>query len=445
MYLLKTPFRTVFVLPPPFVTEYGWLPENKVSSAVDLSERFLGEYTLIGSMTPDKPGDRTHTAIAYAKGSLTKNAAQVIDAVYEQVDYALDREIGNERSASKVITLFRLTTTIFLHVFERLFVGPDLARNEEWMEISSEHSAAAFRAAFALAKYHWLFRPIAARYIPEMRRLHYLNQKLDGYLRPLHQARLQAMKQPDFKPPVDLIQSYIDHAGSYASNTHKFVETMVTVNIAGIQSTGRVLLQALFDLADHPECISSLREEIAMVKAKARRAHGGDDDILNPTFLAELHKMDSFLKESQRFHHANLLSVYRKIITPLRLSNGTVLPANSYVAVPGAIQATNAENGSVFTFQPFQWAEKRAIPGQNERKLGYVFSGPDSLEFGAGSHACPGRFFATNALKVALIRILDRYDFRLPTGTRRPPAIYNHLFEMVQDRNAGLEFSVRGS
>jgi hypothetical protein len=131
------------------------------------------------------------------------------------------------------------------------------------MEISSEHSAAAFRAAFALAKYHWLFRPIAAKYIPEMRRLHYLNQKLDGYLRPLHQvtfpflkienefpcvhmtdsmqARLQAMKQPDFKPPVDLIQSYIDHAGSYASNTHKFVETMVTVNIAGIQSTGRVV------------------------------------------------------------------------------------------------------------------------------------------------------------------------------------------------------------
>jgi hypothetical protein len=65
MYLLKTPFRTVFVLPPRFVTEYGWLPENKVcmmtlkimngekttynltiskASAVDLSERFLGEY-----------------------------------------------------------------------------------------------------------------------------------------------------------------------------------------------------------------------------------------------------------------------------------------------------------------------------------------------------------------------------------------------------------------
>jgi hypothetical protein len=61
------------------------------------------------------------------------------------------------------------------------------------MEISSEHSAAAFRAAFALAKYHWLLRPIAARYIPEIRRLHYLNQKLDGYLRPLHQVKFSSI------------------------------------------------------------------------------------------------------------------------------------------------------------------------------------------------------------------------------------------------------------
>jgi hypothetical protein len=66
IYLLKTPFRTVFVLPPQTVTQYGWLPEHKIctsmslvmyncrslkancvletASAVDLGERFLSEY-----------------------------------------------------------------------------------------------------------------------------------------------------------------------------------------------------------------------------------------------------------------------------------------------------------------------------------------------------------------------------------------------------------------
>jgi len=46
-----------------------------------------------------------------------------------------------------------------------------------------------------------------------------------------------------------------------------------------------------------------------MVKAKAGgRTYGGDSYILNPMFLVELYKMDSFLKESQGFHHANLRS-----------------------------------------------------------------------------------------------------------------------------------------
>jgi Cytochrome P450 len=56
------------------------------------------------------------------------------------------------------------------------------------------------------------------------------------------------------------------------------------------------------------------------------------------------------------------------------------------------------------------------------RQLMYV-NRPDSLEFGAGSHACPGRFFATNALMVALIRILDRYDFRLRVRNGHPRSI----------------------
>lgn len=40
-------------------------------------------------------GDRTHTVITYAKGNLTKNMAQAMEEVYEQLDYVLDREIGN--------------------------------------------------------------------------------------------------------------------------------------------------------------------------------------------------------------------------------------------------------------------------------------------------------------------------------------------------------------
>jgi cytochrome P450 monooxygenase-2 len=45
-----------------------------------------------------------------------------------------------------------------------------------------------------------------------------------------------------------------------------------------------------------------------------------------------------------------------------------------------------------------------------------VSTGPSHLGFGYGKHACPGRFFASNELKVLLSHILIKYDIKLPEG-----------------------------
>ena len=46
----------------------------------------------------------------------------------------------------------------------------------------------------------------------------------------------------------------------------------------------------------------------------------------------------------------------------------------------------------------------------------FVASNEDNLSFGYGRHACPGRFFATNEIKMILARLLLDYDIRLPDG-----------------------------
>lgn len=38
------------------------------------------------------------------------------------------------------------------------------------------------------------------------------------------------------------------------------------------------------------------------------------------------------------------------------------------------------------------------------------------MHFGYGRHACPGRFFAANEIKLILARILVDYDIRMPDG-----------------------------
>jgi cytochrome P450 len=40
------------------------------------------------------------------------------------------------------------------------------------------------------------------------------------------------------------------------------------------------------------------------------------------------------------------------------------------------------------------------------------------MSFGFGRHACPGRFFAANEIKLILSRILLDYDIKMPDGVQ---------------------------
>lgn len=56
-------------------------------------------------------------------------------------------------------------------------------------------------------------------------------------------------------------------------------------------------------------------------------------------------------------------------------------------------------------------------PGK-ENTSQLVSTTPDHLGFGHGVHACPGRFFAANEIKIALIFVLLNYDWKLPEGVK---------------------------
>lgn len=44
------------------------------------------------------------------------------------------------------------------------------------------------------------------------------------------------------------------------------------------------------------------------------------------------------------------------------------------------------------------------------------------MVFGHGTHACPGRFFASNEMKIALCHLLLKYDWSLCPGQTERPA-----------------------
>ena len=48
----------------------------------------------------------------------------------------------------------------------------------------------------------------------------------------------------------------------------------------------------------------------------------------------------------------------------------------------------------------------------------FVTTNEQNLMFGYGRHACPGRFFATNEIKMIVAKMVLDYDIGMPGGRR---------------------------
>lgn len=98
----------------------------------------------------------------------------------------------------------------------------------------------------------------------------------------------------------------------------------------------------------------------------------------------------------------------------ITLSDGTYLPAGTNIEVPAhTIQMDPSVYPNPDKFDGFRFYNMRQSSAEEANRNQFVSVSMDSLNFGYGKHACPGRFFASNELKVILANVLLRYDIAL--------------------------------
>ncbi|CZS93324.1 related to cytochrome P450 monooxygenase (lovA) [Rhynchosporium agropyri] len=238
------------------------------------------------------------------------------------------------------------------------------------------------------------------------------------------------------------------------------VKNQMSLSFASIDTTASAIVAAIYDLATYPEYIQPLRDEIQQVMDE----DGCDIDAdgimrFKKASIPKLWKLDSFMKESQR-HTPSMISTANRITTSaLTLSTGHTLPKGTRFGFPAWVvhrspntpvfnPAKNPSSKLVTEFDGLRFYNYRKIPG-NENKQQFVTASPESLNFGQGTHACPGRFFASNEIKVVLIELLKNWDIRFVgdyAGTggieRRPKNVLHDLL-VVSDAEAELEFRRR--
>lgn len=115
------------------------------------------------------------------------------------------------------------------------------------------------------------------------------------------------------------------------------------------------------------------------------------------------------------------MSFNRKLQTSYTIPSSSpsrVLPKDSYIAVAaGPISASESIYESPATFDGFRFHRMRMAPGGSAQSHQFVTTGLESMTFGHGRFACPGRFFASNESKIILALLLLKYDIKFEAGS----------------------------
>ncbi|KAI4151581.1 MAG: hypothetical protein LQ340_003426, partial [Diploschistes diacapsis] len=110
--------------------------------------------------------------------------------------------------------------------------------------------------------------------------------------------------------------------------------------------------------------------------------------------------------------------------TPLTLSDGTRLPAGTHFSVASeAVMHNAAFVASPDAFDPFRYYRLRESGPDQVQKHQSAMTDQNNLHFGHGKYSCPGRFFASNEIKIIMAHLLLQYDFKYPEGCGRPRSL----------------------
>ncbi|EFR00285.1 hypothetical protein MGYG_03288 [Nannizzia gypsea CBS 118893] len=413
------------IVPRKCLSTIAYAPEHRLSLGREVYERLMGRYT--------KMVKSDHLA-EFVRGGLSKQLAGNVSLLQEDARWTISSQIGDCPEWKSLQLFPTMVKLVPLHI-GRTFINSPLSREQEWIDLTLEYAISTVTIAAKMSSTHWSLRPFKAFFLPEIGKMSQQFKQASKLLFPVLEARLGG----EARESKDLMQWIIKNYPKQKNDLTLHTRLQLEAVQAATYNLAFQLIHFFFDLLAHPEYIEPLRAEIQTVFDSC----GG---AWTPAALADLRKCDSFLKESQRLNPIGIVSVSRFALSKIDLPDGTTVPAGISVSAPAMTVNTDSSLWECPTqFDGYRFEKLRQSKG-NEYKYQFSSISSSELNWGYGTHSCPGRHFASNQVKVIIAELLMKYDFRFEEGIsdnetpKRPPNIFDGVRIMP---NPGANIMIR--
>ena len=192
----------------------------------------------------------------------------------------------------------------------------ELAEDEEYLSTAINYSEHGFKHNFMLRVFPDRIKPIVAWFLPTSWGVDAALRKAKRMVKPIILEReRREQEETGYERPDDFLQHLIDGGKDINDDIDTTVQRLMVTYLGSGPSTIIAVAQVLFDLCAHPEYVEPLRQEAIEILRR-----GG----YTKQALADMKKMDSFMRESQRLSpptQHQFSSIYSQLTAPFDASN----------------------------------------------------------------------------------------------------------------------------
>ncbi|KAK4209468.1 Ent-kaurene oxidase [Rhypophila decipiens] len=407
----------VVIIPPKQLkTVYG-LPDKVLDMQKTSTDGSMqAKYTIADQGVVSRPFQMN-----IVRNQMTRNLDVLTPVIAAELEASFARLWGTDRNKWKEFSVWDSCLDLITGASNAAFCGEPLCKDAAFLKSLRDHGMITFLGALLISSTPLFFRPVTGTLIGWACEYQFLRTK--WLCLPFIKKRLantaRARNDPNFcwEAPVDGLQWLIEESYATQDPTDldpvRVTRRLLYINDISLHSTSFTMQNVIpdiytYDGGDDGEkntntLVEALREEVSTVLAEA----GG---FWTRNTLQKLKLVDATVRESMRLTPFASVGLPRTVIDPHGISLHS--PGGKFHIPPGTVIATALDgihrdpviypsDDDPNCFNPFRDAPQF----KSATSLDDGF-----LAFGYGRHACPGRFFALNEMKIMVAHMVLNYD-----------------------------------